>query len=124
MIATRSLFATDSSTPRSTSTLRPTFLNVLTSPRASRTGTTSMRAPSLIAQRLGRRLPRCAQRRIERGGDGARERQAADLHDLEQPHLRGQDVEVIHLGRQQIDAEHPLQEIDDVSELPAQEQRE
>src|SRR5512139_1781696 len=118
MIATRSPFATLSSTPRSTSTLRPTSLNVLVSPCASRTGAL------LIAQRFGGRLARGGQRRIERRGHRERERQAADLQDLERPDLRGQSVEVVDLGREQIDAEQPLQETDDVADLPAEEQRE
>src|SRR5262245_25852861 len=114
MMATRSPFATDNSTPRRTSTLRPTSLNVLMSPRASRTGAVPawarFAAPaigSFIAQRLGRRLARGAQCRIERRSHGERERQAADLRDLERPHLRRQGVEVVHLGRQQVDAENP-----------------
>src|SRR5918994_7808119 len=124
MIATRSPFATVSCTPRRTSTLRPTSLKVFTSERASSTGTASAtscaapprasatapcvalpRAPTpgsmpalLIAQRLGRRLARRAQRGIERCGNGEREREAADLHDLERPYLRGQVFQVIHLG--------------------------
>src|SRR5262245_37471213 len=135
MIATRSPLATRSSTPRSTSTLRPTSLKVLMSPFASRTGAASATAPcvarpraslsaSFIAQRLGRRLARGAQCRIERREHGERERHAADPYDLERPNLRGQTVEVVHLRRQEIDAEEPLQKIDDVPELPAEEQRE
>src|SRR5262245_28443316 len=132
-MATRSPFATDSSTPRRTSTLRPTSLNVLMSPRASRTGVVPawarFAAPatafaSFIAQRLGRRLARGAECRIERRGNGERERQTADLHDLERPHLRWQIVEVVHLGGEQIDAEQPLQKIHDVAELPTEKQRE
>src|SRR5262245_2675390 len=112
-IATRSPFATRSSTPRNTSTLRPTSLNVLMSPCASRTSGASagascvapLRARVLalfIAQRLGRRLTRGAQCRIERGDHGKRERQPADLHDLERPHLRRKSVEVINLRREQV----------------------
>src|SRR5688572_24628371 len=118
-IATRSPLRTASSTPRRTSTLRPTSLNVFTRPCASRTA-----APLLISQRLGRRLARCAQCRIERRCDRERERQAADLEHLERPNLRWQIVQEVHLGRQQIDAEQPLQETDDAAELPTEEQRE
>src|SRR6187455_1223096 len=102
MIATRSPFATRSSTPRSTSTLRPTSLNVLMSPCASRTGAVSATAAlrafvraSFIAQRLSRRLARGGQCRIEGRGHGEREGQAADLQDLERSDLRGQRVEVV-----------------------------
>src|SRR5690606_37999884 len=92
MIAMRSPLCTLSSTPRSTSTLRPTSSNVLTSARAS-----STTGASFIAQSLRRRLPCRGERGIKRGRYGQAEREQADLGDLEHAQLRGQLAQEVHL---------------------------
>ena len=48
------------------------------------------RCVSFITQRLGRRLARGAERRIQRREDCEPERENRDLGDLERPQLRGQ----------------------------------